>query len=76
MSVNGPGQPLCESFSAMGQVTTLLAAIGQGQQGALGALYSLLYPELHRLAHSRIRRSGQITLLDTTALLHESFLRF
>jgi len=60
----------------MGQVTSLLAAVGQGQQGALGELYSLLYPELHRLAHSRMRRSGQITLLDTTSLLHESFLRF
>jgi len=60
----------------MGQVTSLLVAIGQGQQGALGELYTLLYPELHRLAHSRMRRSGNVTLLDTTALLHESFLRF
>ena len=60
----------------MGQVTSLLVAIGQGQSGALGELYTLLYPELHRLAHSRMRRSGDVTLLDTTALLHESFLRF
>ena len=60
----------------MGQVTSLLVAIGQGQQVALAELYTLLYPKLHRLAHSRIRRSSEITLLDTTALLHESFLRF
>ena len=60
----------------MGQVTTLLCAIGQGEQQALGELYALLYPELHRLAHSRMRRSGQVTLLDTTALVHESYLRF
>ena len=60
----------------MGQVTKLLSAIGQGQEGALGELYSLLYPELHHLAHSRMRRSGNATGLDTTALLHESFLRF
>jgi len=60
----------------MGQVTLLLSAIGQGQQEALGQLYELLYPELRRLAHSRIRRSGDITLLDTTSLVHESYLRF
>ena len=60
----------------MGQVTTLLTAIGQGQHSALGELYALLYPELHRLAHSRVRRSGELTLLDTTSLVHESYLRF
>jgi len=36
---------------------------------------SLLYGELHRLARSRLRRSGELTLLDTTALVHESYLR-
>ena len=60
----------------MGQVTALLSAIGQGERDALGELYALLYPELHRLAHARVRRSGDLTLLDTTALLHESYLRF
>ena len=60
----------------MGQVTTLLSAIGAGRQEALGELYALLYPELHRLAHSRVRRSGDMTLLDTTSLVNESYLRF
>ena len=60
----------------MGQVTSLLNAIGQGERNALGELYALLYPELHRLAHSRVRRSGDLTLLDTTSLVHESYLRF
>jgi RNA polymerase sigma factor (TIGR02999 family) len=60
----------------MGQVTSLLAAIGQGEPEALGGLYALLYPELRRLAHSRVRRSGEITLLETTSLVHESYLRF
>jgi RNA polymerase sigma factor (TIGR02999 family) len=60
----------------MGQVTSLLSAIGQGERDALGQLYALLYPELRRLAHSRVRRSGDMTLLDTTSLVHESFLRF
>ena len=60
----------------MGQVTTLLSAIGHGEQRAFGELYELLYPELRRLAHSRMRRSGEMTLLDTTSLVHESYLRF
>jgi len=42
----------------MSQVTALLAAIGQGKPDALGDLYALLYPELRRLAHSRVRRRG------------------
>jgi RNA polymerase sigma factor (TIGR02999 family) len=60
----------------MSQVTSLLAAIGQGKPDALGELYTLLYPELRRLAHSRVRRSGDMTLLETTSLVHESYLRF
>jgi RNA polymerase sigma factor (TIGR02999 family) len=60
----------------MAQVTELLHAIGQGRGDALGELYELLYPELKRLAHSRVRRSGDMTLLDTTSLVNESFLRF
>ena len=60
----------------MAQVTSLLSAIGQGEPEALGQLYALLYPELRRLAHSRVRRSGDMTLLDTTSLVHESYLRF
>ena len=59
----------------MSQVTALLAAIGQGKPDALGDLYALLYPELRRLAHSRVRRSGDMTLLETTSLVHESYLR-
>ena len=60
----------------MGQVTQLLSALGQGEPEALGELYALLYADLHRLAHSRVRRSGEMTLLDTTSLVHESYLRF
>jgi RNA polymerase sigma factor (TIGR02999 family) len=60
----------------MGQVTTLLSALAEGKSECFGELYALLYPELRRLAHSRVRRSGDITLLDTTSLVHEAYLRF
>jgi RNA polymerase sigma factor (TIGR02999 family) len=40
------------------------------------ALYRELYDELRRLARARLRRSEGVTLLDTTSLVHESWLRF
>ena len=42
----------------MGQVTSLLPATRQGEPVALGELHALLYPELRRLAHAKVRRSG------------------
>ena len=38
-------------------------------------LFELLYNELRRLARSRLAAGGRHVLLDTTALVHESFLR-
>jgi RNA polymerase sigma factor (TIGR02999 family) len=38
-------------------------------------LFSVLYNDLRRLAHARLQRNESITLLDTTSLVHESFLR-
>ena len=38
-------------------------------------LFPLLYDELRRLARSRLSSGGRNVLLDTTALVHESFLR-
>ncbi len=42
---------------------------------ALAERFAALYPELRRLAQSKMRREDTWTLLDTTSLLHESFLR-
>lgn len=39
------------------------------------ALYAQSYKELRRLAHARLAGAGALTLLDTTALVHESWLR-
>ncbi len=38
-------------------------------------LFELLYHELRRLARARLASGGRNVLLDTTALVHESFLR-
>lgn len=45
-----------------------------GTQGA-DTLYGVAYKELRRLAHARLYAAGNPTLLDTTALVHESYLR-
>ena len=42
---------------------------------AVDALYVATYRELRQLAHSRLRGGGRNTVLDTTALVHESYLR-
>ena len=41
----------------------------------LDAVWSLLYPDLQRIARSRLRRSGHNTLLETSGLISEAYLR-
>ncbi|MEJ5999784.1 ECF-type sigma factor [Paucibacter soli] len=56
-------------------ITTLLRAAQSGDARAADQAIALLYADLQRLAHSRLRQSGQLTLLDATGLVHESWLR-
>lgn len=42
---------------------------------SLDAMFSAAYAELRRLARSRLRGGGRNTVLDTTALVHETYLR-
>lgn len=57
------------------QLTVLLASARAGDKDAAGAAYSLLYDELRRLARAKLRPHQAMTLLDTTSLVHESYLR-
>ena len=57
------------------QLTVLLASARAGDRAAAGTLYALLYDELHRLARAKLRPHAGLTLLDTTSLVHESYLR-
>jgi RNA polymerase sigma factor (TIGR02999 family) len=66
--------PIAPQTSGM-QVIALLAAARRGESGAADELFCLLYQDLRRMAHSRLRRSGHLTLLDTTGLVHEAYLR-
>jgi RNA polymerase sigma-70 factor, ECF subfamily len=57
------------------QITELLQRIGAGDQQALHTVIPLVYDELKKLAAGHLRREGKARSLDTTALVHEAFLR-
>ncbi len=59
----------------MGELTELLQQARAGDQAALQQLFAVAYAELRLHARSRLREGGRNTLLDTTSLVHESFLR-
>src|SRR5262249_55756536 len=58
------------------EVTELLARAQSGDAAAADALFRATYHDLHRLAHARLGSNRRDALLDTTALVHEWFVRF
>ncbi len=56
-------------------VTTLLAEWSRGDRDALQRLTPLVYEELRKLASRQLRGEGQGQTLETTALVHEAYLR-
>lgn len=59
----------------MGDVTELLEAARQGEGLAVGRLFELLYPDLKRIAHARLRYRDDRLLMETGALVNEAYLR-
>jgi len=57
------------------EITRLLQAWSEGEQGALERLVPLVYEELHRLAHRYMVRERPGYTLQTSALLNEAYLR-
>jgi RNA polymerase sigma factor (TIGR02999 family) len=56
-------------------VSRLLEAVQRGDRCALDELYSLVYSELRVLAHRQRRRWDASGMLNTTALVHEAYLK-
>jgi RNA polymerase sigma factor (TIGR02999 family) len=56
-------------------VTELLVRWRSGDSEALQSLMPLVYDELRRLAHSYLRRERSDHTLQSTALVHEAYLR-
>ena len=59
----------------MSELTQLFDAINCGDRAAIDRLHALMYDELHELAHRRLRVSERVPSLETTGLVHESYLR-
>ena len=57
------------------QISRLLQAWSGGKREALDDLLPLVYDELHRQAHRFLRRERRNHTLQTTALIHEVYLK-
>ena len=60
---------------ASADVTTLLGELAQGKPEAADQLIPLVYDELRRLANRYMRRERENHTLQTTALVHEAYLK-
>lgn len=58
-----------------GEITALLAAMREGDRGALDRLFPLVYRELRDRAHGQLARRSTGQTLSTTALVHEAYLK-
>jgi RNA polymerase sigma factor (TIGR02999 family) len=57
-------------------LTDLIRQAQSGDAAALHRVFDATYQDLRSMARQRLRAHARGTLLDTTALVHESFLRF
>jgi RNA polymerase sigma factor (TIGR02999 family) len=56
-------------------IPSLLTAVRRGDAGAFGQLFSIVYHELRGLARVQRRRLPKAETLNTTALVHEAFIK-
>lgn len=59
----------------LNEFTTLLGAASSGDEQAANALLPLVYEELRRMAHAKMRKETPGQTLQPTALVHEAWLR-
>ena len=52
-----------------------VAAVGEPDAGSLDRAFEACYPELKKIAHARLRGTGMQGVMQTTALVHDSYLR-
>jgi RNA polymerase sigma factor (TIGR02999 family) len=63
-------------MEASAPLTDLIRRAQDGDDSALRAVFDVTYGDLRRMARARLTQGARGTLLDTTSLVHESFLRF
>lgn len=70
-----PGGVLVSEATSKHEVTRLLVSLGAGDKNALNRLMPLVYVELRRLARSRLGSERSDHTLNTTALVHEAYMK-
>jgi RNA polymerase sigma factor (TIGR02999 family) len=63
-------------MSEVTSLTDLIQRAQNGEAGALQSVFQITYDELRQLARGRLHDAGRTAALDTTALVHECYLRF
>ena len=66
---------LSRNADPMSEITELIRRANDGEPQAREQLLAALYRDLRRLADSRLARSGRVTLLDTSSLVHDAHLK-
>ena len=64
-----------ETHPDPGEITGLLVSISEGDRHALNRLFPIVYAELRALAHRQLARIRPGDTLQTTALVHEAYLK-
>lgn len=59
----------------MGDITQLLQRAKAGDRDALDSVFHALYPELRRIARARLSGHVRDTVMETTVLVHECYLK-
>jgi RNA polymerase sigma factor (TIGR02999 family) len=57
------------------QITQLLTAARAGDREAFNAVFAHVYDEIRAIAHRQLRRMGGAETLNTTAVVHEAYLK-
>jgi RNA polymerase sigma factor (TIGR02999 family) len=63
-------------MSEVESLTDFIRRAQEGDEAALRVVFDATYAELRGLARARLRKGSRNTMLDTTSLVHEAFLRF
>ena len=64
-----------DAHEELDHITQLLVAAGEGHPGAMDEVFQSVYPRLKRLARSQRRRWQGNETIETTALIHEAYLK-
>lgn len=67
--------PAHQLESSPARTTQLIRKLGRGEAGAEDELWPIVYSELRRIARHKMARRGPGQTLQTTALVHEAWIR-